>query len=205
MNKLLLPPSKLRRFGFAQGITLIELLVVMTIIAVLAALIIPASTSVWENAKTTKCMHNLRQLSGGWNLYVADHNGEVPIYDGLGPDGMSGSWWHRRTAPYLETQFGTTNVSKIYLCPAETDRTGTKSVINYAANDLLQGCRVAGILNNPIIITDGDPVAIPNGHSQHVTCRHRGNANMVFKDGSVRPMASPIPNATTLPTLWKPQ
>lgn len=58
--------------------TLVELLVVITILAVLAALLMPALKSARDQAKDAKCISNQRQISAGmWN-YLGDHDGYFP-------------------------------------------------------------------------------------------------------------------------------
>jgi prepilin-type N-terminal cleavage/methylation domain-containing protein/prepilin-type processing-associated H-X9-DG protein len=61
-----------------HAFTLIELLVVIAIIAILAALLLPVLTKVQENANSTKCLANLRQIGVGIDLYVNDNDGLLP-------------------------------------------------------------------------------------------------------------------------------
>jgi prepilin-type processing-associated H-X9-DG protein len=54
---------------------LIELLVVMAVIAILAALLLPALVGAKESARSIGCRSNLRQLQLCWHMYADDYQG----------------------------------------------------------------------------------------------------------------------------------
>ncbi|MEI2725302.1 MAG: DUF1559 domain-containing protein [Verrucomicrobiota bacterium] len=58
--------------------TLIELLVVITIIAILAALLLPALASAKDRARIVACTNNQRQLQLAWLTYVSDFDERMP-------------------------------------------------------------------------------------------------------------------------------
>ena len=64
-----------------RGFTLIELISVIAIIALLAGLIFPVFGRVMDNADTTKCLSNLKQIGASINLYCADHNNTLPFIE----------------------------------------------------------------------------------------------------------------------------
>ena len=64
--------------GKASGLTLIELLVVIAVIAILAAMLLPAKSGRGPNYRI-RCMSNLKQIGLGLYMYADDNAGNYPM------------------------------------------------------------------------------------------------------------------------------
>ena len=73
--------------------TLIELLVVVAIIAILAAMLLPALSSAREKARRASCLTSLAQVSKGLASYVGDYCGYLPSWPGWSQNSPGGYSW----------------------------------------------------------------------------------------------------------------
>jgi prepilin-type N-terminal cleavage/methylation domain-containing protein len=65
----------------AIGFTLIELLVVIGIIAVLAAILLPALAAAKRSGQRAGCLNNIKEIGQGSFIYAGDFNDYFPIVD----------------------------------------------------------------------------------------------------------------------------
>src|SRR5690606_14806279 len=65
-----------RRLG--AGFTLIEVLVVVAIIALLVSILLPALSRAREQARTTQCLTQLKQMGTAIVMYAGDNKGYLP-------------------------------------------------------------------------------------------------------------------------------
>jgi prepilin-type N-terminal cleavage/methylation domain-containing protein len=66
-------------WGSVGAFTLVELLVVIAVVAVLAALLLPALGRGKQRAQGYQCLNNHRQLVLAWRMYVDDNRDELPF------------------------------------------------------------------------------------------------------------------------------
>lgn len=94
-----------------EGFTLIELLVVIGVIAILAALLLPALSRAKMAGKSAGCKSNLRQIGLGLSMYVADYR-QYPFYQG---PGLTNFWmWSDYIQPFTAASY----TNDVYRCPA---------------------------------------------------------------------------------------
>jgi prepilin-type N-terminal cleavage/methylation domain-containing protein len=139
-TRALASPAGPDRWAFS----LIELLIVIAIIAILAALLLPALATVQAKGKRAVCLDNLKQAALSFQMYTADNDGKLPQNIPL-PQIESDAWVvgnmklsndstnktlirQGKLYPYAS------NVS-LYRCPADPSRTGDQlRVRSYAMN-----------------------------------------------------------------------
>lgn len=199
------PPHK-------AAFSLIELLVVIVIGGMLIALCIPAISKFKTHANTVRCTSNLKTIGQVLFAYASDHNGKTVTAFEVDPvTAVAGNMWPDalRTQGYLTLA----EERKIMACPAYSPY--KYSAVGFST--LAYGLRristpwenrfdpayTAGKAPKPssyVLVADSiDPAAkrqfyyldypgMPAKPNQ-IHLRHSGKANILFGDGSVRPLS----------------
>lgn len=121
------------------GITLIEVLVVITILATLAALMLPATRSARISSRRVQCQSNLRNVNLAVQAYSTAHRGAVPPLSGgftIAVQNRSISApWTVHLLPYLECN--DTYDQLQYSLSTKTDQLAQRSIESYLCPDML--------------------------------------------------------------------
>jgi prepilin-type N-terminal cleavage/methylation domain-containing protein len=103
-----------------RAFTLTELLVVTAIIALLAALLLPAMSATKARAKRVSCLDNLRQINVALRLYSDDGSDTLPNTPGTDDPILCLTGYKKLLKSYLRPKIPDLRQRDVFSCPADT-------------------------------------------------------------------------------------
>jgi prepilin-type N-terminal cleavage/methylation domain-containing protein len=159
-----------KRFAF----TLVELLVVVAIIAVLAALLLPAFARAKRKADNITCISQLKQLGVATRLYAEDNSAKLPAAEYLPSNPTNPKQPLPRICDLLASYTGrvaATNASgPLFRCPNDNAQFFEAEGSSYQWNASLNGQRIDFGENNRfqgVIVSNGVVLWQTNGVITH--------------------------------------
>ena len=187
-----------------RAFTLIELLVVIAMIAILAALLLPALGRAKESARRTQCVSNLKQILVAALIYADENDGRLPAQPGDGravrAAGGDGQNYYDLLMPYALAPAA-------WLCPSAKDNPaeGAQSpgrLMGFHMNGLLittNGLHELAVRqpSNTMLASDAGERRLwnsaylrPDQEARYLydmpISNHHGGGNVGFADGHVR-------------------
>jgi len=188
--------------GRVTGFTLVELLCVISIIALLAALLLPALSKGKDRAKLAVCQNNLSEIGIAFHAFAHDHNSRFPMSTPLADGGtkelmqngylVNGQFYYAyRNFQVLADQLQT---PRMLVCPTDTREAAT-NFTSFNNDYLSYFVGIGADYNQPDTVLAGDRnLAGSAATSIYATSdrtlrwsglMHQYKGNLLYADGHV--------------------
>lgn len=192
--------------------TLIELLITISIIAILAAMLLPTLNKAREKAHAISCVNKLKQIGLGQVGYCDAYDGWIA--NGSMDTSTGKAWFHRIYYFMYGNTCATYNMAdpkapKVFAgfdCPSEKIGFGTNSAVSFTYTHYGLNTKLTGATTNPgtlgflrknsavkrptetIHVMDSDRKnSYSLDHQNYLGYRHNHKANILYFDGHVNP------------------
>jgi prepilin-type processing-associated H-X9-DG protein len=184
-----------------QGFTLVGLIIIVAVLAILAAMLLPALASAKRKAKRIQCVNNLKQDGLAFRLWEGDNGDKYPMAVSTNKGGSME--YAGDVFRHFQVMSNELNTPKILVCPAD-DRTAAASFaklknqnVSYFVGLDAEETRPQMLLTGDRNVTNGIAPEhsilklVPDQPAGWTEAMHNGVGNIGLADGSVQQVSIP--------------
>ena len=188
--------SNSRRFN-QSAFNLVALLVIVAVIAILAAMLLPALAKAKTKASSINCVNNLKQVGLAFRIWSGDNNDKYPMDTPTDKGGSKEYVTGADTFRHFQVMSNELSTPKILACPMDT-RTAAASFANLKNENVSYFVGLDAKEEFPQRFLDGDRnitggsepengilKLVPGGPVGWTTTIHNDSGNLGLADGSV--------------------
>lgn len=185
-----------RRF-ISKGFTFVALLVIIAVLAILAAMLLPALAKAKQKARRINCVNNLKQCGLGFFIWAGDHVDRFPMGLPVDLGGTRDFHTGADTFRHFQVMSNELNTPKILICPADTRtvapnfaRLKNRNVSYFVGLDASRDFPQRFLDGDRNITGSGQPEngilkLVPGGAAGWTRAIHNHQGNLGLADGSV--------------------
>ncbi|MGA2853716.1 MAG: prepilin-type N-terminal cleavage/methylation domain-containing protein [Verrucomicrobiota bacterium] len=180
-----------------NGFTLVALLVIIAVIAILAAMMLPALARAKGKAQRINCVNNLKQIGLAYRIWEGDNGGKYPMDVPVAKGGTKEFITGADTFRHFQVISNELSTPRILVCPADTRTAAANFVrlknqnvsyfVGLDANDAYPRRFLSGDRNitGPAAPESGILKLVPGGPVSWTAEIHVNQGNLGLTDGSV--------------------
>jgi prepilin-type N-terminal cleavage/methylation domain-containing protein len=119
-----------------RAFTLTELLVTIAVLALLVAFLLPALQRAQERARRSSCAGDLMEIGIAFKTWAVERTNDYPMRVSAGKGGTWDSVGTGLAFPHFQVLSNEISTSKVFICPADKQRTAAKDFASLANTNL---------------------------------------------------------------------
>ncbi len=189
--------SNSRRF-YSSGFTLVALLIIVVVLAILAAMLLPALAGAHDRARRIQCVNNLKQCGLAFRIWAGDNTDKYPMATPVDFGGTKEFDTGADTFRHFQVMSNELSTPKILICPADVRmvadvfvRLKNQNVSYFIGLDAKEESPQRFLDGDRNITGDSAPEngilkLVPGGSASWTTAIHNHQGNTGLADGSVQ-------------------
>lgn len=185
-----------------QGFTLVGLIIIVAVLAILAAMLLPALASAKQKAKRIQCVNNLKQCGLAFRIWEGDNGDKYPMAVSTEKGGTMEFTDGADTFRHFQVMSNELSTPKFLVCPADV-RVAAVNFVQLKSKNVSYFVNLDASELNPQRFLDGDrnlnadPApengilkVVPGQRLSWTSAMHVNQGNLGLADGSVQQVSN---------------